>query len=259
MKILLSNDDGILAPGLAALWNELRSLGEVAVVAPSSPQSAAAHGITVHGPIVVQRVHVPGAFVGYSVSGRPADCVKLAITELLGGKPDLVVSGINDGANVSINILYSGTVAAAAEGALLGCPAIAVSMRQGQERDFPRAAGLTLPIIRRLVDSELAPGQLININLPDLSPGEPKGIRVVPQATRTFRDRFTRHTGPDQLDYYWLSGGDFDFTEKHEAEGDLDAVDAGYIAITPLHFDLTQYELLDKLAKMDWSMEKRRS
>ncbi|MBP7933995.1 MAG: 5'/3'-nucleotidase SurE [Phycisphaerae bacterium] len=255
MRILLSNDDGILAPGLAALWNELRSLGEVAVVAPSSPQSAAAHGITVHGPIVVQRVHVQDAFVGYSVSGRPADCVKLAVTELLDRKPDLVVSGINDGANVSINILYSGTVAAAAEGALLGCPAIAVSMRQGQERDFSRAARLALPIIRRLLDNGLAAGQLINVNLPDLTPGDPKGIRVVPQATRTFRDRFTRHTGPDQLDYYWLSGGDFDFTEKHEAEGDLDAVDNGYIAITPLQFDLTEYDLMRHLATLKWEQD----
>jgi len=252
MRILLSNDDGILAPGLAAIWEELCSLGDVTVVAPESPQSAAAHGITVHGPVVVQRVHVQGLFTGHSVAGRPADCVKLAITELLEGPPDLVVSGINDGANVSINVLYSGTVAAAAEGALLGCRAVAVSMRLGQERDFRRAARIAVPIIRKLLDHGLAPGQLININLPDLTPGDPQGIKVVPQATRMILDKFTRHTGPDGRDYYWLAGGDFMFMAGQE-EGDLDAVNDGYITITPLQFDLTEYQLLEELRQVEWN------
>src|SRR5512145_3326849 len=130
MHILLSNDDGILAPGLAAMREELGTLGRVSVVAPESPQSAAAHGITVRGPVSVLPVHVGDAFFGHSVDGRPADCVKLAVMQLLDSPPDLVVSGINDGSNVAINVLYSGTVAAAAEGALLGFPAIAVSLKQ---------------------------------------------------------------------------------------------------------------------------------
>lgn len=252
MHILLSNDDGILAPGLCALYRELRQLGDVDVVAPESPQSAAAHGITVGGPITVRRVHVQDLFFGHAVAGRPADCVKLGITELLADPPDLVVSGINDGANVSINVLYSGTVAAAAEGALLGFPAIAVSMRQGEERDFNRAAQLTLPIIRQLLDHGLAAGQLININLPDLTPGPPRGIRVVPQATRMIKDRFVRHPGPDGRDYYWLTGTDFDFKEAQgRALSDLDAVDQGYIAVTPLQFDLTQYALMEQLRFLD--------
>lgn len=257
MKILLSNDDGILAPGLAAIREVLATLGDVTVVAPESPQSAAAHGITLPGPITVRQVHVQDSFFGYSVEGRPADCVKLAITELLDGcRPDLVVSGINDGANVSINVLYSGTVAAAAEGALLGCPAVAVSMRQGVERDFNRAAELVLPLIRRLLDHGLRPGQLININVPDLTAGPPKGVRVVPQATRMIKDNFVRHNGPDGRDYYWLTSGDFEFDKEAEPEsGDLDAVDHGYIAITPLHFDLTHYRQLETLAKLDWTMD----
>ncbi len=256
MRILLSNDDGILAPGLAAMRQELARLGEVFVVAPESPQSAAAHSLTIHGPMTCQRIHVQDQFVGYAVGGRPADCVKLAVIELMKDPPDLVVSGINDGANVSINVLYSGTVAAAAEGALLGFPAVAVSMRQGEERDFNRAAKLALPIIKTLVDRRLAPGQLININIPDLTPGPPKGIRVVPQATRMIRDEFVRHTAPDGRDYYWFTCGDFDFRGTDTPiDNDLDAVDDRYIAITPLQFDLTRYDLLRELQGMRWNTE----
>lgn len=253
MRILLSNDDGILAPGLAAMREALLELGEVAVVAPATVQSAAGHGITVSGPLAVSRVHVQEAFFGHAVEGRPADCVKLAITHLLDDPPDLVVSGINDGANVSINVLYSGTVAAAAEGALLGFPAIAVSMERGQERDFKRAARLSLPIIRRLLDNGLAPGQLININLPDLAPGLPKGVRVAPQATRAMEDNFVRFAGPDGRDYYWLADGRFKHADP--SESDLDAINEGYIAITPLQFDLTQYKQLADLRGVEWLNE----
>jgi 5'-nucleotidase len=258
MRILLSNDDGILAPGLAAMRQELARLGEVFVVAPDSPQSAAGHSLTIHGPMTCRRIHVQDAFFGYAVGGRPADCVKLAITELMKEPPDLVVSGINDGANVSINVLYSGTVAAAAEGALLGYPAVAVSLRQGEERDFSRAARIALPIIRTLMDRGLAAGQLINVNIPDLTPGPPRGIRVVPQATRMIRDKFMRHTAPDGLDYYWFNCGDFDFRAKETpVENDLDAVDDRYIAITPLQFDLTRYDLLHRLQEMEWDLGAR--
>lgn len=253
MRILLSNDDGIVAPGLDAMRQELARIGEVHVVAPNSPQSAAAHGITVHGPVAVREVHVQDAFFGYAVEGRPADCVKLAIRELLPEPPDLVVSGINDGANVSINVLYSGTVAAAAEGALLGFPAIAVSMRQGLELDFHRAARLVVPIIRQLMELGLAPGQLININVPDLTPGDPLGIRVVPMATRIMEDRFARHTAPDGRDYFWLLGDTFAAAQT-DVQSDLDAIEERYISITPLQFDLTQYAQLEKLARHEWRL-----
>jgi 5'-nucleotidase len=254
MRILLSNDDGILAPGLAAMRQSLTALGTVDVVAPSSPQSAAAHGITVHGPVAVRRLHVQDEFFGFSVDGRPADCVKLAVRELLSVPPDLVVSGINDGANVSINVLYSGTVAAAAEGALLGFPAIAVSMKQGDERDFNRAARLVMPLIRRLLDIGLSPGQLININIPDLTPGDPLGVRVVPMATRIMEDRFARHTGPDGRDYFWLIGDTF-AAAKDSTHSDLDAIEERYISITPLQFDMTQYAQLEALKGQQWRAE----
>jgi len=256
MRILLSNDDGILAPGLAAMRQELAKLGEVFVVAPESPQSAAAHSLTIHGPVTCRRVHVQDAFFGYAVGGRPADCVKLALVELMDQPPDLVVSGINDGANVSINVLYSGTVAAAAEGALLGYPAVAVSLRHGEERDFNRAARIALPIVKTLLDRGLAGGQLINVNLPDLTPGPPRGVRVVPMATRMIADKFARHTAPDGRDYYWFDSSDFSFQAGDKpANNDLDAVDDRYVAITPLHFDLTDYDLLRRLETVNWQLD----
>lgn len=251
MRILLTNDDGILAPGLAALREVLLELGEVSVVAPATVQSAAGHGITVASPLAVRRVHIQGGFFGHAVEGRPADCVKLAIRHLLEAPPDLVVSGINDGANVATNVLYSGTVAAAAEGALLGFPAIAVSKDRGEEQDFSRAARTVLPIIRQLVADRLAPGQLININMPDLVPGLPKGIRIVPQAAREMEDHFVRFSGPDGRDYFWLTEGRFKHADP--AESDLDALNEGYIAITPLQFNLTEHGFLARLRERDWS------
>lgn len=254
MRILLSNDDGILAPGLAALREELAKLGAVQVVAPESPQSAAAHGITVGGPVTVRAVHVQDEFFGYAVGGRPADCVKVALMELLPEKPDLVVSGINDGANVGNNVLYSGTVAAAAEGALMGLPAIAVSVRQGVEMNFHRAARIVLPIVRQLLTGGIAGGELININVPDLTLGDPLGVKVVPMATRLTIDKFLRHTGPDGRDYYWLTGGDFQHTDDC-CQSDVDALAHRYVSVTPLQFDLTRYKLMARLAELDLKLE----
>jgi 5'-nucleotidase len=239
----------------------LQSLGDVDVVAPESPQSAAGHAITLHGPVSVRKVHVQDQFFGFSVDGRPADCVKLGISQLIEEPPDLVVSGINDGANVSINVLYSGTVAAAAEGALMGYPAIAVSMEQGDERDFNRAATLALPIIRKLVEAGLGAGELVNINIPDLTAGPPKGVRVVPMATRTLKEKFVRHAAPDGRDYYWLTSDFFwqkaaGFTPSEvPTEDDVDALDARCIAVTPLHFDLTRHDQLARLAEIDWPVD----
>jgi 5'-nucleotidase len=250
MRILLSNDDGILAPGIAALRDALSALGEVSVVAPEEPQSATAHGITFPGPVAARRIHVQDAFFGWSVDGRPADCVKLGVTELLEHKPDLVVSGINDGANASLNVLYSGTVAAAAEGALMGYPAVAVSMERGVERDFRRGARIAVPIIRRLIEGGLRRGELINVNIPDLKPGIPRGVRVVPQATRTMETRFVRHSAPDGRDYYWLCGAEV--WHGDPCDSDLDAIMDGYVAITPLHFDMTRYEMMKDLQQWNW-------
>lgn len=249
MRILLTNDDGILAPGIAAMRRALLPLGDVHVVAPATPQSAAAHGITVRGPIAVREVHV-GDFSGLAVEGRPADCVKLAVSSLLPQRPDLVVSGINDGANVAINVLYSGTVAAAAEGALLGFRSFAVSLERGVEMDFDRAAAIARGLIERILDADRRQplpivnhrnaGWLVNLNIPALRPGVPRGVRIVRQSTQAMVDDYTLRTDADGGRYYVLDG---DFTdETHQTATDLEALREGYVALTPLKFDLTHDE-----------------
>ncbi len=254
MHVLLTNDDGILAPGLAALHAALSKLGRVSVVAPASGQSAVGHAITLHGPIPVTKIHVHDAFDGYSVEGRPADCVKLAIGALLDTPVDLVVSGINDGANAGINVLYSGTVAAAAEGAFLGIPSIAVSLDTGENVDFHRAADIAIDLISVILDRGISKGQLINLNIPQLKPGTPRGVRVTHQASQLMDDRFHHYTGPDGRDYYWLSG---DFGELNDGpESDLHALDQGYVTLTPLHFNLTHVEQLEAMRTWTWPQPK---
>jgi 5'-nucleotidase len=250
MHILLTNDDGILAPGLAAMYRELEKLGQVDVAAPDTAQSASAHAITITDPLTVNRVHVHNAFHGWSVGGRPADCVKLAVSELVRPRPDLVVSGINDGANVSINVLYSGTVAAAAEGALLGIPSVAVSLEHGEELDFDGAARMARVIIEHMVATGLGPAQLVNVNIPSLRPGVPKGIRVVPQAVQTMDDHYVSQEGPFGSKQYWLRGSFKNLGADQDT--DLRAIVDGYVVITPLHTDLTDRLRLDALKQWDW-------
>lgn len=250
MNILLSNDDGILAPGISAMYEGLAGLGEVTVAAPDSVQSASAHGITILKAINVQRVHVHDRFHGWSVGGRPADCVKIAVAELMVEKPDLVVSGVNDGANVSINVLYSGTVAAAAEGALLGFPAVAVSMERGGEMDFAEAARIARGVIDRLLAAGIKAGELVNVNIPSLHRGKPKGIRVATQALSGMVDRYIVTENPDGSRHYVLDG-DFPETE-HGHETDLHALSEGYVVVTPLHCDLTDHKRLDRMERIDW-------
>ncbi len=250
MHILLSNDDGILAPGLAAMHDALVDLGTVTVAAPDSVQSATAHGITVLEAVNVRRIHAHNRFHGYAIGGRPADCVKLAVHELMDQKPDLVVSGINDGANVSINVLYSGTVAAAAEAAILGYPGIAVSLERGSEPNFERAASIARIVIDQLLAIGLPPGQLTNINIPDLTPGRPKGIRVAEQALQPMADLYHKRSVGDGVFQYILDGGFSRIEAGHET--DLHALKDGYVVVTPLHVDMTDRTRLTHLEAADW-------
>lgn len=248
--ILLTNDDGILAPGLAAMHAELCALGEVDVVAPSSGMSASGHSITIDYPVISQRLHVGGAFHGESVRGQPADCVKLAMKCLLRRTPDLVVSGINNGENVGIHVLYSGTVAAAAEGAMLGAPAIAVSLETGPEMDFARAAQLARGVIDQLLARGVRSGELYNVNIPALKPGWPRGVRVCRQSTLPIEDEFEVRTDPRGRQYYWLRG---EFGEmRDEVDTDLHALREGYITVTPLHVDLTDRQKLVSMQSWAW-------
>jgi len=246
MRILVTNDDGILAPGIAALAHALEPLGEIDVVAPDQGQSGAAHAITFMSPLITQRVSVGGGRLeGWSVDGSPADCVKLAVCELVGGRPDLVVSGINAGSNRGVDVIYSGTVAAAVEAAFIGIPSIAVSLEASAELDFERAAVHARRIVERAIALGISPGMVLNVNIPRLDRGEPKGVKVVPQSTAPWTDTYDRRTDPRGRSYFWLTdqGGRM----PEEGDTDLSALRDGFITITPLQYDLTQYAQLAHL------------
>jgi 5'-nucleotidase len=256
MFILQTNDDGIRAPGLLALYREIRHMGEIAVVAPEQVQSATGHGITLSLPLLTNKVTVENGFTGISVDGRPADCVKLAIDQILAPrKPDLVVSGMNAGANTGINVVYSGTVAAAIEAAFLGLPAIAVSLHlTGQpESDYAHAARYGAKVIQMIWDRGIRPGQVVSVNIPALRDGEPPaGIRVCRQCVRPWPDTYDRRQDPRGRDYYWNSSV---FTLGNtEEDTDVAAIRDKYIAVTPLHFDLTHYTFLKQLQSAEWKL-----
>src|SRR5207244_3409013 len=240
LRILLTNDDGVYAPGLRALRKELQKLGEVAVVAPAGEQSAVGHSITLLTPLLVQEVlDEQQRPMGWAVEGRPADCVKLALLELLPEQPDLIVSGLNAGSNAGINVLYSGTVAAAIEGAFCQCTSIAVSLEYSKPKplDFPRAADLARQVIEQILAHQPPKGSLFNINIPSLEKGPVKGIRVVPQNVAPYLEAFDRRVDPRGRVYFW-STPDFSCPEPHP-DTDVTAMGEGYITVTPLQFNLT--------------------
>ncbi|MCK4276310.1 MAG: 5'/3'-nucleotidase SurE [Phycisphaerae bacterium] len=252
MRLLLSNDDGILAPGLAALAEAVADMGDLTIVAPDSPQSAAAHSITLQHPLSVQPVHLPSAaFDAYSVDGRPADCVRLAIKEIMPAPADLVLTGINVGANVGINVFYSGTVAAAAEAVICGVPAVAFSAcMTGGEVDFARIAKLSRWVLDQLPLTGAAP-ELINVNIPALGPGRPLGVRVVHQSTAEIDDVYHPHADDAGRQAYKLAD-QYSFVAAGD-DSDVDALAAGYITVTPLKVDMTHHEKLADLSAIKWA------
>ena len=245
MLILLTNDDGIRAPGLVAIYKELVQLGEVHVVPPENVQSATGHGITLSTPLLTNRVTVEDVFTGTAIEGRPADCVKLAVAKILPRQPDLVISGINSGANVGINVIYSGTVAAAIEAAFLGLPAIALSLYLRKEipLDYPRTASLAMGVIRQILEAGLRGGQVVSVNLPPLKAGDsPAGVKVVRQCTNAWIDTYEERTDPRGRSYFWNNTV---FTlGKTDRDTDVAALREGYITVTPLQFDLTNYPMM---------------
>jgi 5'-nucleotidase len=256
MLILLTNDDGITAPGLVALYRELTRLGEVHVVAPETVQSATGHGITLSTPLLTSQVKVGEDFVGTAVGGRPADCVKLAVARLLPRRPDLVVSGMNAGANVGINVIYSGTVAAAIEAAFLGLPSIAVSLylKNDVPTDFARSASFGRAAIELILAAGLHGGQVATVNVPPLLPDQqPTGIKVVRQCTNAWADTYEERRDPRGRLYFWNSSV---FTlGSTEQDTDVAALRDGYITITPLQFDLTHYPMLHEWQDKQWTLK----
>jgi 5'-nucleotidase len=253
VRILLTNDDGVYAPGLRALRKELLKLGEVIVVAPATEQSAVGHSITLLTPLLVQEVlDEQNQFMGWAVEGRPADCVKLALMELLSEPPDLVVSGMNAGSNAGINVLYSGTCAAAVEGAFFKRTSIAVSLEYTKPKplNFPKAAELARNLIEQILTHEPAPGTLFNVNIPSLEKGPVRGIRVVPQNVAPYVETFDRRIDPRGRVYFWTKP-DFRCPDPHP-DTDVTALGESYITVTPLQFNLTHHELLGEMTGWQW-------
>jgi 5'-nucleotidase len=247
MNILLTNDDGIFAPGLAAIYRELVGIGNVTVVAPSDSQSGASHSITFSQPLVCNKVDINGQFTGFSVEGSPADCVKLAVMQLHEGPIDLLVAGINNGANAGINVYYSGTVAAAMEGAFLKIPAVAMSLYREEHMDYEQAAKHCIEVLKKLMP--VKKGNVININIPDLSKGRPKGVRVVPQSSKGFDEYYIRQTNEQGQTVFQLAGGAHLFDENPT---DTTSLAEGFITVTALIPDMTDYSKTNELQEIKW-------
>lgn len=252
MRILLTNDDGINAPGIQALWTELSSIAEVEVVAPDSERSAASQAITVHHPIRVDRHCLKQPNIcAWRVGGTPTDCVKLAIETLLTKRPDYVVSGINQGANLGTDVLYSGTVSAAIEAAMHGIPAIAVSLDSWELFDFGPAARFTKKLIQSMKNRTLPRNTLLNVNVPAISEDNYKGVAVTKLGVRKYDNTFVKRLDPRGRDYYWMGGSIVD--SDNDDDSDIVAVSQGKISVTPVHFDLTNYTIMDLLKEWDLS------
>jgi len=248
MRALLTNDDGILAPGLGALRRQmLRDGWEVDVVAPDSEQSAVGHAITLRGPLTIQKVNEGGAFLGYAVAGTPADCVKLALRCLLSEPPDVVISGINPGLNTGVAAFYSGTVGAAREAALSGAPAIAVSLAGPSHFDFSYAAEFTCRLASTVAERRLTEGTYLSVSIPGLPRGQIKGVVVASQTRSRYREAFECEVGPDGGESYWLAG-DLEVLDDLE-DSDHNAISRDMVAVVPLHCDMTDYKAVKLLRK----------
>lgn len=248
MRVLLTNDDGIHAPGLMALYSELNRDFDLSVVAPESEMSAVGHSITLASPLRVQEVCKNGSFFGYGVTGTPADCVKIAVQELLETPPDIIISGINLGANVGVNVLYSGTVSAATEGAFLGIRSAAISLDTRRDPDFSFAACFSREIIRFINENDLKKGTALNVNIPAVPAEKIKGISITRQGVGRFKERFERRIDPRGNVYYWLAGETP--VEKEITDADSNALRENRITITPVSYDLTCLEEMKRLRSL---------
>lgn len=250
MQILLTNDDGIYAPGLAAMERALAQLGDVTVVAPATEQSGVGHSITFLSPLMAKEVF-DGERRRWAVEGSPADCVKLAIGEFCPRRPDLVVSGINGGFNIGINVLYSGTVAGATEGALFGIRSVAVSLEYDERPKFDRAAELSIRLIEQIIGQEDPREQpLYNVNIPSVAVERPTDVRVVPMATARWPADFDERIDPKGRRYYWAMGTPPASIGTELT--DLEAIEQGYVTVTPLRIDRTERTMLEPL--QDWGL-----
>ncbi len=252
--ILVTNDDGIFTPGIRAMVNVAREFGEVLVVAPDKPQSGMGHAITVNDPLRMREYELdPDPKIrSYSCNGTPVDSVKLAISLILQGKPDLLLSGINHGSNSSINVLYSGTMSAAVEGALEGIPSVGCSLLDYRiSRDMSTAEHVTRKVVHNALNREFPDRACLNVNIPDISLDELKGIRVCRQAKAYWEDDFEVRKDPHGKEYYWLAGEFKNFDKGTDT--DIWALENGYASIVPVQYDMTAHYEIEPLH--DWDHE----
>lgn len=242
LRLLCTNDDGIHADGLRLLTAAARRLGEVAIVAPDRQQSASSHSLTLHRPLRATRVDE----ATYTIDGTPTDCVLVAVNMLLDPPPDFVLSGVNHGPNMGEDVLYSGTVAAAMEGTILGIPAVAISFVGEVEDDLASYEPVVGEILELLVGRDDFPEEtFFNVNVPDLPATEIRGIRVTSLGRRVYSDSLTRRLDPRGREYFWIGGGESRWTGREDS--DFRAVRAGYVSVTPLHLDLTNFRLMKEV------------
>jgi 5'-nucleotidase len=249
VQILLTNDDGIYAPGLAALERELRQLGDVCVVAPATEQSGVGHSITFLSPLVVKELFDGGRRRGLAVEGSPADCAKIGVVDFCPRRPDLVVSGINGGLNAGINVLYSGTVAAAIEGAFFEITGVAVSLEYSEQAQFDKAARLARGVIEQVLRRKGPSPQLYNLNIPTRALHEPSSLRVVPMGVARYGEKYEKRTDPRGRNYFWATSEPPPPAGEHET--DLTALAKGHVTLTPLDFDLTKRPVLAEMERWE--------
>lgn len=252
MKILVSNDDGIDSLGIYTLVETLKEIGEVIIVAPLKEQSAIGHAITMQVPLRVIKYHKNGNFFGYAVDGTPADCVKMGIKNIMREPPDIVISGINHGSNTAINIIYSGTVSAAREAAIMDIPSIAISVTNHTATNFNFAAKVARMLALEIAGKDLPLGTLLNVNVPDIPEEEIAGILLTRQGKSKWDDMYEQRKDPYGREYYWLTGilNEVDT----EIETDQAAIKKNYVSVTPIHFDLTDYKTFDMMK--EWKIER---
>lgn len=252
MQILLTNDDGVYAPGIAALRDPLTALGDVALISPATEQSGVGHSITFLEPLVCKEIFDGDRLHGIAVEGSPADCVKLGVSELIDEPVDLVVSGINGGLNAGINVLYSGTVAAAIEGAFFRLNSFAVSLEYDPHADFATAAKIAVPLIEQILKHKAAAPQLYNINIPTAAvetykSGAAPQVHVVPMGVERYGEHYIRRQDPKGRDYFWATNDPPPKRTDHPT--DLTMLADGHVTITPLNFDMTDSQTLQPMSE----------
>jgi 5'-nucleotidase len=248
--IMVTNDDGIRAEGLSALIESIDDFGRILVIAPEQEQSASSHSITLDKPLRIKKY----SNNKFGVSGTPADCVLLLVHGILDKKPDLIVSGINHGPNMGEDVIYSGTVAAAIEGSILGIPSLAISVASWDFLHFEASAKISRYIVRRILELEKENVPLWNVNIPPLPENEINGIKITKLGSRVYHDIIVKNTDPRGKDYYWIGGGKPGWNSDEDS--DFSAVSRGYVSISPMHFDLTDYKSVLELKRIDFRWEK---